>query len=167
MVALLNMDLLLIIDYVLLLLLYVALWAILRQWNGAFAILALVLQVVGTATYFSTAVAFGMFALSNQYSAAGNAVLVNWQETAFSVSYLLTGAATLTVSLVMLKSKHIFGKAAAYASIVAGTFSFVPSTAGQLGLVLSILSLPPLAVWLVLVFRRLLKPRSLVTNPIA
>jgi hypothetical protein len=154
---------------VLLLLLYVALWDILRQQNEAIATLGLVLQVVGTATYFSSAVAFDMLSLSNQNAiattenersvllAAGTAVLANWQGTAFSISYVLTGAATLTISLIMLETRHIFGRAAAYSGIAAGALSLIPSTAGQLGLVLSLLSLPALAVWLVLVAKTVLK----------
>jgi hypothetical protein len=175
-IALLDMDLLIVVEYVLLLLLYVALWAVLRQWNGAFATLALVLQIVGTATYFSSAVAFEMLSLSNEYAAAttgdeksiilaaGHAILANWQGTAFSISYVLAGAATLTISLVIPKTRYLFGRGAAYSGIIAGTFSLVPSTARLLGVVLSLLSLAPLAVWLVLVSRRLLKPRSLSAN---
>jgi hypothetical protein len=62
--------------------------------------IALILQIVSLATYLST-VAFEMLSLSNQYRAAttyvqryaslaaGQAMLVTWQGTAFDVSYIL------------------------------------------------------------------------------
>ncbi len=168
-VGLLDMDLLLIVDYVLLILIFLVLWSALRRTSESFIMLALILQVVSAATYFSSATAFEMLSLSNQYSAAitddqrnillaaGHAMLANWQGTAFNVSYVLSALALLTVSLVMIKSRPLFGKAAAFAGIAAGILGLVPSTAGQIGLVFSLISLPPLAIWLLLVAKVLLK----------
>ena len=81
-------------------------------------------------------------------------MLVTWQGTAFNVSYILSAVALLIVSAVMLRS-HLFSKFTAYVGIVAGVLMLVPPTAGMLGLVLSLLSLIPTALWLMLIARRL------------
>ena len=168
-VGLLDMDLLLIVDYVLLVVIFLALWSTLRKTSESFVTFALILQIVSAATYFSSATAFEMLSLSNQYSAAttdnqrtillasGHAMLANWQGTAFNISYVLSGAALLTVSLVMKRSRPLYSRTVAFAGIGAGILSLVPSTAGQIGLVFSLISLPPLALWLVLVAKALLK----------
>jgi Domain of unknown function (DUF4386) len=165
-IGLLDMDLLLIIDYVLLVLVFLALWDVLRRGNEALATVALIFQIVGTASYFSSATAFEMLSLSSQYAtvttdidrsillSAGQAILASWQGTAFNISYILGAIAALIISLVMLKNRQLFGRFAAYTGIAAGALGLVPSTAGQVGLVLSLVSLPPLAIWLLLVERR-------------
>lgn len=175
-VGLLDMDMLLIIDYVLLVLVFLALWGVLRRSNEALATLSLIFQIVGTATYFSSATAFEMLSLSSQYAtvttdverstllSAGQAMLASWQGTAFNVSYVIGAIAALIISLVMLKNRQLFGRFAAYAGIAAGVLGLVPSTAGQVGLILSLISLPPLAIWLVLVGKALLKQTQIIDN---
>ena len=113
-----------------------------------------------------------MLSLSSQYAtsttdverslflAAGQAMLVSWQGTAFDVSYILSALATLIVSAVMLRS-HLFSKVTGYAGLSAGVLMLVPPTAGWIGVVLSLLSLLPLIVWLSLIARRLLRSESL------
>jgi hypothetical protein len=164
-VGLLDMDLLLIVDYTLTGLIFLALWAALRRASQSFMAIALTLELVGIATYFASTSAFEMLSLSNQYAAAttdaesaaflaaGQAMLANWQGTAFDVSYILGGVALLIVSAVMLRS-HIFGKVTAYVGILASVLMFVPPTAGKIGLILSLISLVPTAVWLILITRR-------------
>ena len=107
------MDLLLIVDYVLLLVVFLSLWVVLRRSNESFMAIALILQIISIATYFSSTVALEMLSLSNQYTAAttdterftflvaGQAMLATWQGTAFDVSYILGAIALLTVSYVM------------------------------------------------------------------
>ncbi|MGN6638755.1 MAG: hypothetical protein ACTHJ8_07575, partial [Mucilaginibacter sp.] len=124
-VGLLDMDLLLTADYILLLLIFLALWAALRKTNRSLASLALAFQLVGTAAYFASTAAFEMLSLSNQYTAAksdmeriiywaaAQAAYANWQGTAFNVSYFLGFVALVTISVVMLKSTT-FSKATAY-----------------------------------------------------
>ena len=118
-VGLLDMDLLLIVDYLLLIGVFSALWASLRRANESLMAIALILQLVATATYLASTVAFEMLTLSNQYAtatteversiflAAGQAMLATWQGTAFDVSYVLSGLAILIVSAVMLRSHHL------------------------------------------------------------
>jgi len=54
----------------------------------------------------------------------------------------------------MLRS-GVFSKATAYAGLLAGVLMIVPSTAGTLGLIFSLASLVPWAMFAVLVARRL------------
>lgn len=167
-VGLLDMDLLLIVDYLLLIGLFSALWASLRRANESLMAIALILQLVATASYLASTVAFEMLTLSNQYTtattdeerslflAAGQAMLVTWQGTAFDIGYVLSALATLIASAVMLRS-HLFSKVTGYAGLSAGVLMLVPPTAGLIGVLFSLLSLVPLVVWLALIARRLLR----------
>jgi hypothetical protein len=98
-----------------------------------------------------------MLSLSNQYTAAttdterytflaaGQAMLVTWQGTAFDISYILGAIALLTVSYVMLRS-YLFSKASAIVGIVTSVLMFIPLSAGTAGLILSVSSVPPTAI---------------------
>jgi len=176
-VGLLDMDLLLIVDYLLLVGVFSALWASLRRANESLMAIALILQLVSTATYFASTVAFEMLSLSNQYGtasteverstflAAGQAMLATWQGTAFDVSYVLSALAILIVSAVMLRGHHyLFSKTTGYAGLSAGVLALVPPTAGVIGVVFSIVSLVPMVVWLALVARSLLRSGTLERN---
>ena len=166
-VGLLDMDLLLIVDYLLLIGVFSALWASLRRANESLMAIALILQLVATATYLASTVAFEMLTLSNQYAtattdversiflAAGQTMLATWQGTAFDVSYVLSALAILTVSAVMLRSHRLFSKVTGYAGLSAGILALVPPTAGTIGVVLSLVSLVPMVIWLALIARRL------------
>lgn len=165
-VGLLDMDLLLILDYALLGLVFLALWAGLRRANQSLMAIALTLELIAIATYFASTAAFEMLSLSNQYaaaitdaeraalSAAGRATLANWQGTAFNASYILSAVALLIVSAVMVCGKT-FGRATAYVGILASALMFVPPTAGTIGVLFSLMSLVPTFVWLILTARRL------------
>ncbi len=59
-VGLLDMDLLLIVDYALLGLVFLAFWAALRRVNQSFMVIALVFELVGIVTYFASTAAFEM-----------------------------------------------------------------------------------------------------------
>src|ERR1019366_1289051 len=69
-IGLVDMDLLLAIDYILTLVIYIALWAALRQANFALATVALVFEIASTCIYFASCGAFEMLHLSNGYAAA-------------------------------------------------------------------------------------------------
>jgi hypothetical protein len=69
-IVLIDMDLLLIVDYVLMLIIILSLWSILRRINESLMAIALLLQILSVAIYFSSTVAFEMLSLSNQYSSA-------------------------------------------------------------------------------------------------
>jgi len=169
-VGLLDMDLLLIVDYALLGLVFLAIYAALKRASESLMAIGLTFQLVGMATYFASTAAFEMLSLSNQYAAAttdaerstllaaGQAMLAIWQGTAFDVSYILSAVAMLIVLAVMLRTST-FGKAAAYAGLLSGAVMLVPPTAGTVGVVLSLVSLVPLVAWLILVARRLFQLR--------
>ena len=173
--GLLDMDLLLIIDQVLMGLVLLALYAALKRASPSFMAIALTLGLVGVAVYFASNTAFSMLALSFQYAAAttdaqrstflaaGQAMLALYQGTAFDVSYVLGGVATLIISVVMLRS-NIFGKVTAYVGLLMSIMMVVPPTVGTIGLVFSLISLVPLAIWLILIARRLFQLGSGVSK---
>jgi hypothetical protein len=88
------------------------------------------------------------------FLAAGQALITNWSGTAFVVGYLLGGIAVLITSAVMLRS-GIFSKFIAYTGLVMGALMLIPASAGTVGLLLSLVSLAPTVIWLILVARRL------------
>ncbi|MDD5288875.1 MAG: DUF4386 family protein, partial [Dehalococcoidales bacterium] len=160
------LDLLLIVDYALMGLTFLALWAALRRASQSVMAIALTTELVGVATYFASTAAFEMLSLSNLYAvattdadrsiflAAGQTMLSIWQGTAFNVSYILGAIALLIVSVVMLRS-HVFNKTTAYVGILASIMMFVPPTAGTIGVLFSLISLAPTVIWLILIARRL------------
>jgi hypothetical protein len=171
MVGLMNMDLALIVEYVLLAVLFLGLFSALRAVRPALAATFLLVELLAAATYFASAVAFEMLAASRQWAAAsdefertaalavGQGLLLTWQGTAFSVSYVLAGAAMLLAGVVMLRGGP-FGRITAYAAILGGVLGLIPASAGTVGLVASLLSLIPLVVWLVGTGRGLLRVAS-------
>ena len=166
--GLLSLDLLYNVDNVLLVLLYLALYASLRRASPTFMAIALALGLVGIAAYFASNPAFGMFSLSSQYAvattavhrlqleAAGQAIMANYAGTAYVVSYILSGVALLIIAVVMLRST-IFAKGTAVVGLVMGIMMLVPASAGTVGLIFAFGSLIPFAIWLILVARRLLQ----------
>jgi hypothetical protein len=165
--GLLALDLLLMVDYVLLIVVYVGLYAALRRASPSLAALGATLALMAAAIYFASSVAFEMLALSTRYAAArteaeqtmllaaGETLLVTYTGTAYLVSYFLGAVAAILLSAAMVRTT-LFPRWAAYAGLLMGVFSLVPSTAGSVGLVASFLSLLPTAVWLTLIGWRLL-----------
>jgi hypothetical protein len=159
-VGLLNLDLALIVDYVLLAALFLALFVALRSVHPAFAALFLVLELLAAAIYFASAVAFEMLAASALWAnaaselerttaiAAGQTLLLTWQGTAFGVSYVLAGAAMLLVGVVMLRGGP-FGKVTAWSAVLGGALGLIPASAGTIGIIASLASLLPLSAWLI------------------
>jgi len=164
--GLLSRDLVYMLSHVLLVLIYLALYAALRRASPSFMAIALTLGLLGIAAYFASNTAFEMLALSNQYTAAttdaqrsqllaaGQAMLAIYQGTAFNVYYVFNAVATLIISVVMLRST-IFSKVTASVGLVTGVLMVIPSTVGTIGLYLALLSLVPFAIWCILIARRL------------
>jgi hypothetical protein len=164
--GLLSLDLLLIVINILLVLIYLALYAALKRYNQSATLIALVVGLIGTTLFFASREAtFGMLSLSSQYAAAtteaqravilaaGQALLTIYNGTAFDLSYIFGGIVILLFSVVMLQSK-LFSKFIAYVGIVMGALMLVPPTAGMIGLTLSLISLVPTLIWLIPVARR-------------
>lgn len=164
-VGLLDMDLLYLFDSALLIIVYLALYIALRKTNRSFMTIALVLGLVGIATFFSSKPAFEMLSLSTQYAAAtteaqktillgaGQAFLAIYNGTAFNVYYTLNAITLIIISWVMLQS-HIFSKLTAYLGLLAGLLMLIPSTAGMIGITFSFLSLIPWAIFSMLIARK-------------
>ena len=165
--GLLDLDLLLIVINILLILVYLALYAALNRYNKSYSAIALTTGLVGTTLFFASREAtFGMLSLSGQYTAAttdaqravflaaGQTLLTIYNGTAFDLSYILGGLVILIFSAIMLRTP-IFGRATAYVGIVMGVLMLVPPTIGTIGLMLSLLSLVPTLIWLIPVARRL------------
>ncbi len=164
--GLFDLDLMMLTSYALMGVVYLALYGALRRANEPFMLLATVAGFVSIATYIASNPAFGMLYLSNQYAsatsaaertqllAAGQATLASWQGSAYNVSYVLGGIAALIIAVVMLRSE-VFSKATAYVGIVLGVMMLLPADAGPVGLVVSLVSLVPTAIWLILIALRL------------
>lgn len=165
--GLLDLDLLLIVINILLILIYLALYIALGRFNQSYTAIALTIGLVGTTLFFASREAtFGMLSLSSQYTAAstdaqramllaaGQALLTIYNGTAFDLSYVLGGVVILIFSVVMLQG-NIFNRATAYGGIVMGVLMLVPPTVGTIGLLLSLISLVPTLIWLILIARRL------------
>jgi hypothetical protein len=165
--GLLSLDLLLIVDYVLLVPIVLALYVALRQASESFMAVATALYFVAIAAYFASNTAFEMLSLSNQhaaattdaqratYLAAGQAMLATFEGTAFQVSYVLASVAGIIIGAVMLRS-DIFSRVSAYALIVGdviGLGLYVP----KVGVLLSVISVPVLWIWYVLIARKLIQ----------
>lgn len=167
-VGLIDLDLVMLIDSVLMIPIFLAFYVALRRSNESFMALGTTVGLVGVVVYITTNPSFSMLSLSQQYVAAttdaqramllaaGQALLTTWQGTAFSVSYVFGGLAGLMIAIVMLRST-VFGRAPAYVGVVLNALLLVPPTVGSVGVVLAFLSLVPLAIWQILIARRLLQ----------
>ncbi len=149
-------------------LLYLALYAALKEAHKSLISIAATLGIVAAGLYVTTNAAFGMLSLSSQYAAAatdlqkagflaaGQALLTIYQNsTAFNVSYVMGAIATLIISMVQFRS-GIFSRLTGIAGILASVITlglFVP----EIGLYISVFSLVPYAVWLFLSAKTLFK----------
>ncbi len=164
--GLLDLDLLLVTSYVVMIPLYLALYVALRHVSSSFMAIALASNLLGAALILAVNPGAAMLTLSGQhaaattvaekaiYLAAGQALLANWSGTAFDLGYLLGGIGLLITAVVMLRST-VFGKGIAYTGLVTGALMLVPASAGMVGLLLSLLSLAPTLVWLILIAHKL------------
>lgn len=164
--GLLDLDLLMLIGIAMSGLIYFALFGALRQANRPLMALGTLIGLVGVTVYFASNTAFNMLSLSGQYDAAtteaersrllaaGQTTLAIWQGSAYDIGYVLGGVAMLIIAIVMLRSA-VFGRPTAYIGLLTGALMLIPATAGTVGLVLSLVSLAPAAVWDILIARRL------------
>ncbi len=123
-----------ILTMILLLPVFLALFAAHRHGNRTYAALAVILSVVGAAIYLANNAAFPMLTLSAKYAAAtteaqrtliaaaGEAILARGEDfTPGAFTGILLGeVAILTMSFAMLRG-GIFSKATGYAGILSGT----------------------------------------------
>ena len=172
-----------IVNYALVSLMLLALYAVLRRASKSAMAIATALGLLGIAVYFASNTAFSMLSLSDQYAvapteaqrttllAAGEAMLAINRFTAPGshpgsggyISLLLIAVAGLIASMVMLRS-DLFNRATAYVGILASAFdlayclafAFVPMVDSEL---LAVLFIPAagllLMIWHIMVGWRL------------
>ena len=163
--GLLNLDLLLAVSLVLSIPFYLALYTVLRPTSPSATLIATAIALLSTMVHLVSITAFELLAFSQAhaaattemqratYLAAGEAALAAYYGTAFQVSYLLGYVAYIIIGAVMLRST-IFSRATAYVGVLTGIagFGFYLPT---IGLFLSIVVVLLVAVWNILVARRL------------
>jgi hypothetical protein len=130
--GLILLDLFDIVNYMLVGLLFLALYGALRRANKVAMTVAMACDLVGVAVYLASNQAFAMLALSDQYAAAatdaqwatflaaGEALLAIHDPGGIHLSLLLVALAGLIASLVMLRS-GVFGKVTATMGVVANS----------------------------------------------
>lgn len=166
--TLLQLDGLMVLDYVLLVVVFLALLAALYRENPSLMLLGTTLAMIAITLYFTTNPAGTMLVLAQHYDAsgpavqnagivaAGGAALLGFQGTAFLLHYVMMGVAGVVVSSAMLGSAA-FSRATATAGVLQGAMMLVPVTFGTLGLIFAVGSLVPFTVWFVLISRTLWK----------
>lgn len=179
-VAMLDLDLVLLLSFVANIPVVLALYAALRRSNASLMALAGALALVAITTYFASSRLFELLALSQQYAlattdaqrrlleAAGQSMLTtylgpfagptpvagwSYQGTAFNLSFVLWSVAGALIAVVMRRSAG-FGRLTGLVGIAGNALAlglFVP----VVGVWLSLLSLPLLLVWYLLIARGL------------
>lgn len=149
-----HADFFIMVNNILIAIIYYAFYCSLKDTNKKLLQLALLLGYIGIAAYLSSNKTFELLSLARSYSSetnivekqillsAGKTALLSWQGTAFDAYYILNGATLIIVSLLMYRSP-VYGKIVSILGLTAGFFMIVPSTAGKIGLVFSLLSLIP------------------------
>lgn len=165
--GLLDMDLLMIADVVLSTIVTLALVVVLWRVAPGLMALAGALGLLGAATFFASNPAFSMLALSNKYwnattdaqraafLAAGEAMKSTWNGSAYLVFYELGAVTVLIIGFVMLRST-VFSRTTALIGLATGVLMLWPPVNTVL-IVVSLLSLLPMAIWYVLVALRLIR----------
>jgi len=164
--ALLDLDILIIVDEVLAVPILLALYVALRRVNLSLATLGLAFGLLGVGAYLASSPTLSMLALSDQYAAAATeasrsaalasaqVLLANYQGTAFHAFYVLGSLAPILLCVVMLRSQA-FSRWIAIVGIIANVVAlglYIP----VVGVVISIFSVVLLEVWNILLARRLL-----------
>ena len=162
----LKLDGLMVLDYLLLIVVYLALYAALKRTSPSLMLPGTALALVAITLYLGTNPAVTMLVLAGQYATAGSdaaasgivpaaqAVLVNFQGTAFLVHYVVMGIAGMLVASAMLRG-GVFSRATGIAGLLQGAMMLVPVTFGMVGLIFALGSLVPFIVWFILVGKRL------------
>ncbi len=153
-IGLFHADLFILINNVLISIIYLAFYHSLKKINKGIIQIGIMLGLIGIAAYISSNKTFELLVLSRQYfqtndgntkqilEAAGKALLMGWQGTAFDTYYVLNGITLFIISTLMYKSK-LYNKTTATFGLFSAIFMIIPSTAGTIGLIFSLLSLIP------------------------
>jgi hypothetical protein len=164
--GLVDLDLLLIVDYLAMIPLYLSLYVLVGRRSNTLALLGLVLGLFSLLLFLvSREATFSMWMLSSQYASAGEphraalvasgqVLLTMYNGGTFGLSYVLGAVSTMLFS-VPLWRYEILGRAVGVVGVITAVTMLVPPNTGPVGLVLAMLSLIPTAVWLILLARRL------------
>lgn len=160
-IGMVHSDLLLLVNNILVAVMYLALYHLLKDTDRGLLQLSLVLGLLGIAAYLSSNKTFEWLALAQEPAssrdigetlAVGGTFLLGWKGTAFDAYYVLNGLALLLIAVVMFRSTLV-SRAHASFGLSSAVLMMVPSTAGTLGLVFSLLSLVPWYVFTILCAR--------------
>jgi hypothetical protein len=164
--AVVDLDLVMLIDQVLFVPIILALYVVLRRANEPLVLLGTAGSLIGgVLVIVAREATLALPMLSDQYAAAttdvqrsvllaaGQTLLTTFNGTAFSIGYTLIGLSGLVLTGVMLRSSA-FSKATAYSGVAMYALGVVPPTIGTLGVVLSLMSLAPLVPFQILLARR-------------
>lgn len=155
--GLLSLDFLYLFNNGILVILYLAIFILLVREKPALALSGLILGLIGIACYYPSNPAFEMLTLSRLYFqsvpqqqpiflAAGEAVMSGYTGTTFNAYYVFSTLCLLLFAYGILKSPQ-FKKSIGVWGLASGFFMIVPSSAGMLGMIFSLLSLIPWAVF--------------------
>jgi hypothetical protein len=161
--------------YIMFIIVFLALYFVLRKANKILMAIAMTIALLGIGIFLATNNPFSMLSLSNQFAAAttdverstflaaGQAILANTNQRAvggFNMGLFLVSVAGLIVSSVMLQSNS-FSRFTAYVGILANAFSLADylRQAVTSSVIIALLVILPsalfLVIWFVLVGRRL------------
>lgn len=158
--GLLSLDFLYLFNNMIIVIIYLALFVLLFREKPVTVLLALILGLIGIACYYPSNPAFEMLTLSNKYFhalpdqqtiylAAGEALMAGYTGTTFDVYYVLSTICLLLFAYALIKSPK-FKKSVGLWGLASGFFMIVPSSAGVLGMIFSLLSLIPWVVFVAL-----------------
>lgn len=156
--GLLSLDFLYLINNTIMIILYLSLFVALYKDSPLTVLIAFILGIVGLVCYYGSNPSFEILNLSRKffdanineqiiYIAAGETLLAGYSGTSFNVYYVLNTICLLMFSYTLIKSP-IFKKSVGYWALASGFFMIIPSSAGMIGLIFSLLSLIP---WIVFI----------------
>jgi len=169
--GLLSMDFLYLINNAIVTVIYLALASLLFLERPVIVLLGLTSGLIGIACYYPSNPAFEMLSLSSRYFlaqppqqalylAAGEALFAGYSGTSFDIYYVLSTICLLLFAQAMIKSPQ-FHQSIGLWGLTSGIFMIIPSSAGTLGMIFSLLSLIPWIVFvalLVIHFGKLVRP---------
>lgn len=156
--GLLSLDFLYLINNTIMIILYLSLFVALYKDSPLTVLIAFILGIVGLVCYYGSNPSFEILNLSRKffdanineqiiYIAAGETLLAGYSGTSFNVYYVLNTICLLMFSYTLIKNP-IFKKSVGYWALASGFFMIIPSSAGMIGLIFSLLSLMP---WIVFI----------------
>jgi hypothetical protein len=155
--GLLSLDFLYLFNNLIIVVLYLALFVLLVEEQPAMVVFALVFGLIGVACYYPSNPSFEMLTLSQKYAsalpqqqsiylAAGETLLAGYTGTSFNAYYVMSTLSLLLFAFAITKSQH-FKKSVGFWGLASGFFMIIPSSAGTLGMIFSLLSLLPWVVF--------------------